>query len=68
MYFFDYQQIAKEASIQEDSLDALATRMRREFPKDEMMFELHTVRACMAVRDGHVSLADILADEATSPR
>lgn len=68
MYFFDYTQIAQEAGLLEDSLDALATRMRREFPKDEMMFELHMLRACMAVRDGHVSLADILADEAASTR
>ena len=35
-----------------------------EFPKDTLMRELHVLRACMAVRDGHVHIDDILKNKA----
>jgi len=28
-----------------------------------MMYELHVLRACMAVRDGHITLEEALRDE-----
>lgn len=40
--------------------------MRREFPADEMMCELHVLRACMAIRDGLASLEDVLAPESVT--
>ena len=39
--------------------------MRREFPRDDMMHELHALRACMAVRDGLVAVDELL--EAAQP-
>jgi len=41
----------------------LLSIMRREFPKDEMMFELHVLRACLAIRDGHVTIDETLKSE-----
>jgi len=63
MSYFDYQKVANEAGISKDNLDKICNDMRREFPRDDMMFELHVLRACMAVRDGHISLDLFLKDE-----
>jgi hypothetical protein len=37
--------------------------VRIEFPTDDMLYELHVLRACMAIRDGYVSLEDALKPE-----
>ncbi len=63
MHYFDYQSVATEARIPPDKLEELARMIRSEFPKDEMMYELHLLRACLAVRDGFVSLEDVLRAE-----
>ena len=34
--------------------------IRKDFPADDMMYELHVLRACMAVRDGYAKIVDIL--------
>ena len=34
--------------------------IRKDFPADDMMYELHVLRACMAVRDGYAKIEDIL--------
>ncbi|MBI4518014.1 MAG: hypothetical protein HY699_19600 [Deltaproteobacteria bacterium] len=60
MSYFDYQSVAAEAGIPKDELDQLARLIREEFPRDDMMYELHVLRACMAIRDGFVSLEDAL--------
>jgi hypothetical protein len=48
MEYFDYETAA----------------VRRDYPHDEMLFELHVMRACRAIRDGAVSLAEILRPKA----
>lgn len=60
MDYFDYQSAAREAGISDDLLACVVTAMKREFPRDPMMCELHVLRACMAVRDGHISVEQIL--------
>jgi len=60
MRYFDFESVACEAGIPPDQMKALRQSMRLEFPSDEMMYELHVLRACMAVRDGHVRLQDVL--------
>ena len=37
--------------------------LEKEFPKDNMMVELHVLRACLAIRDGHVSVEDAVRSE-----
>jgi hypothetical protein len=59
MHFFDYEKVAREAGIPSDALAELCRVMRAEFPRDEMMYELHVLRACLAIEDGIVRLEDV---------
>ena len=60
MDYFDYQSVAAEASIPPHKLAELELLIREEFPHDPMMFELHVLRACMAIRDGYLTLEEAL--------
>lgn len=63
MNYFDHVSVAHEAGLKSEELDALSTRVRTEFPADEMMYELHLLRACMAIRDGLITLEEALRIE-----
>ena len=41
-------------------LARLCKMIRKDFPADDMMHELHVLRAPMAVRDGYPQIEDIL--------
>lgn len=45
--FFDTERKAKELGIRADTYRRLKEEIRNEFPNDEMMFELHLLRALM---------------------
>ena len=60
MKYFDYESVAREAKIPEEKLRKLVKIVRQEFPHDAMMAELHTLRACLAIRDGHIKIDDAL--------
>ncbi len=62
MTYFDFENVAHQAHISDAHLQQLKELMRREFPTDEMMYELHVLRACMAIRDGRITLEDTLRD------
>ena len=66
MRFFDSEKVASEANIPPDKLEKLRHLIRREFPRDEMMFELHLLRACMAIRNGILTVEDALRPEQAS--
>jgi hypothetical protein len=63
MDYFDYGKVAREAGLTDDQLRQLERVMRREFPRDQMMFELHVLRAVMAIREGAITLEGALASE-----
>ncbi len=63
MLYFDCKKTAYEAHIPEEKLDELSHLVRQDFPKDEMMYELHLLRACMAIKDGVLSLDEALKPE-----
>ena len=63
MHYFDYKAVAQEAKIPREKLELLAKAIREEFPTDDMMYELHLMRVCSAIRDGYVTL-----EEALNPR
>lgn len=42
---FDYESLAREYNINHETLAQLEKEVREEFPRDEMMFELHMIRA-----------------------
>lgn len=69
MQYFDYESVARQAGIQGDKLASLLEILRAEFPRDDMLFELHVLRACMAVRDGLIGVEHLLLPaSATSGR
>jgi hypothetical protein len=61
MDYYDYQSVANEGGIPADKLADLVRLVKAEFPHDPMMCELHILRACLAIRDGRISLAEALA-------
>ena len=63
MKYFNFEKVAGEAGISPEKLREIQERTRREFPRDEMMYELHVLRICMAVRDGYIKLDDAFRAE-----
>ena len=63
MKYFNYRKVAREAKIPAGKLDKLRHSIRDEFPTDDMMYELHLLRACMAIKDGYVSVDEALKSE-----
>jgi len=61
--YFDYEEVAREARIPDEKLEELRHFIKGEFPRDDMMYELHLLRACMAIRNGVVTLQQALSLE-----
>ena len=68
MRYFDYSKTAREPAIPEDRLLRIVELFRAEYPHDEMLAELHVLRACMAVRDGLATLDEVLRAQALTQR
>lgn len=64
MRYFDYESVARECGLSDKELAAVEEAVRAEFPTDDMMWELHVLRACLAIRDGHASMEDIMRRQA----
>jgi hypothetical protein len=62
--YFDYESVAHEAKIPAEKLRKLLRLIHEEFPNDPLMCELHVLRACMAIRDGHIQIDDVLKNKA----
>jgi len=60
MRYFDYQAIARQAGIPADKLARLAKSFAEEEPNDPMLAELHTMRACMAIEEKHLTIEGAL--------
>ena len=43
--YFDYQKIAREMQVPVTVLKTIEKEIKKEFPNDKMMFELHVLRA-----------------------
>ncbi len=44
-YMFDIEKIAEESGLADEVIRRIREDVRQEFPKDEMMYELHVMRA-----------------------
>ncbi len=66
MRYFDYEKVARDAKIPADKLEKLRRIVREEFPRDEMMCELHLLRVCMAIKEGLVRIEDAIKLEPAS--
>ncbi|MDE2723434.1 MAG: hypothetical protein OXI59_08665 [Gemmatimonadota bacterium] len=64
---FDYLSAARRTSIKNEHLDQICHQVRSEFPDDEMMFELHVLRAVLAIESGRVSLDQVLKEPEMQP-
>ncbi len=60
---FDYLTAARRAEIPQEKLDQLCALFRTEFPSDEMMAELHILRAVLSVERGDATLDEILRQQ-----
>jgi hypothetical protein len=58
--YFDYEEVAREADIPAEKLEELRHLIKKEFPRDEMMYELHLLRACMAIKNGVLTIHEAL--------
>lgn len=43
--YFDYQKLADETHVPRRILNRIEKEVKKEFPKDRMMYELHVLRA-----------------------
>lgn len=59
--YFDYPPVAREARISEADLAAIEARVRKDYPTDQMMFELRMLRTCRAVQTGAATVAYALS-------
>jgi hypothetical protein len=60
---FDYRGAARRVGIPEDKLARLCAAIRAEFPNDEMMAELHILRAVLSIERGDTTLEEILSQQ-----
>ncbi len=58
--YFDYISVAKKCNLSEDTLKKLEDIERKEFPRDQMMFELHMLRMIRSIYKGFVKPEEIL--------
>jgi hypothetical protein len=64
MEYFDYESIAREAQLSAEQLRHICKAVRRDYPDDQMLFELHVLRACSAIRDGRATYEQVVGDTA----
>ena len=50
-YMIDIEKILKKSGLPQKLVQKIEKKVRQEFPKDEMMYELHLMRAIEAERD-----------------
>lgn len=60
--YFDYRAAARDAGIGDDQLRLIEKMFRADYPRDEMLYELHVLRACQAIRNGRTTLDAVLRD------
>jgi hypothetical protein len=65
MHYFDYETVARDAGIPTDKLEQLVKLFTLEEPHDAMLVELHILRACMAIKNGRLTLDAALTEART---
>lgn len=58
--YFDYIAVAKRCKISDEILKKLEDLERQEFPRDQMMFELHMLRMLREIEQGFLKPEEIL--------
>lgn len=60
---FNYEAIARRINVPGDTLSEIGKIIRKDFPHDEMMFELHMLRVLMALERKDLTLEDLFKEE-----
>jgi hypothetical protein len=63
---FDYVSVAGRVGIPPKVLEQLREVFSAEFPEDEMMAELHLLRAVLSIERGDTTIDEILSQTVTS--
>ena len=58
MRYFDYHSVVREPRFPSKKLRKLVDLIGKDFPNDPMPAELRMLRACLAIRDGHIQIDD----------
>ncbi len=61
MSVFDLEEVKRDSGLSSSELVRLERVVREEFDGDEMLFELHLVRAIEAIKKGLVSMEEALS-------
>jgi hypothetical protein len=67
MDYFNCQELARQIPIEPATLHAFLRRLEQEFPGDEMLMEIHLVRACLTVRDRLARAEEMLRNTSEAP-
>ena len=65
---FNYEAIAKRINLSEERLSEIGKIIRKDFPRDEMMFELHMLRVLMALERKGLTLEDLFKEPGNKGR
>lgn len=57
-YLFDVERIANESGLLNEVIERIKEEVRKEFPNDEMMCELHLMRAIESEKNKDLSPAE----------
>lgn len=60
MSYFDPLELSRQAGIAPEALSRINEMMRHDYGSDPMMAELQLIRVCLAIRDGWISLEEVL--------
>jgi len=65
---FNYEAIAKRINLPEERVSEIGKIIRKDFPRDEMMFELHMLRVLMALERKDLALEDLFKEPGNKGR
>ncbi|MEW6231534.1 MAG: hypothetical protein AB1566_04350 [Chloroflexota bacterium] len=60
---FDLERLKITSGLAPDIFARVEQKVREDFHDDEMMFELHLVRIIQALKEGRVTLEQVLAEK-----
>ena len=57
---FELERLKNESGLSEDVLGSIEAGIREEFPDDHLLFELHLVRVLQAIKEGWITVDEVL--------
>jgi hypothetical protein len=60
---FDLEQLKRTSGLDTAILALIERKVREDFRDDEMMFEIHLVRIILSLKEGRVTLDQVLGEQ-----